>query len=648
MSGADERSISETKVAGAEHVDRDVAKVVHADGTIDYIDARAVGGDLEEMPLGYFMSVQFIGTLTAQCLASICAYLGWVLPANTLALINADLGNSPNINWVATVWTLGSCIGFLLVGRLSDLFGRKWMVQATTGLGLVGCIIGGCAQNIEMLIVANLFNGLAAAGQLSFGIVMGELVPNKFRGPVVTLIFLSSMPFAVFGPVIARALYNNTASRWRWSYFLGIIFSAVTLVLYQFLYHPPSYEQLHVAGKSKWQAVKEIDFMGIFLFVAGCVLFLIGLSWGGTSYPWASAQTLCTLFIGLATLAAFVVWEGKFCKVQPLMPPRLFRNKGFVGIVLIATFPPFGANSPFFQQAVAAMSYYSLTILWPLIISTLYTTDIMEIGWQSSVVGGGVLLGQVLGGFGISYIPKVKLQTIIASVLVMAFLTPLAAITPDTHSMTIAFGVLGLVAIGYVDNIAFPGVTLVWEPQDIGLATGVMGSLRALGGAVAQAMYVNVLNNKLGENIPAYVAPAATGAGLPASSLKALFAGIAASGDLSAVPGASPAVLAAVSAALRRAYQESFKIVFFCTIPFSVILIAASFIVPNMEKFLHLNVAKRLQGHVGQDGEAAAAAAAAGTGSGSGTEAGATSVPMEPVRQAEKRQEQGVPAEQQV
>lgn len=91
------------------------------------------------------------------------------------------------------------------------------------------------------------------------------------------------------------------------------------------------------------------------------------------------------------------------------------------------------------------MSYYSLTILWPLIISTLYTTDIMEIGWQSSVVGGGVLLGQVLGGFGISYIPKVKLQTIIASVLVMAFLTPLAAITPDTHSMTIAFGVLGLV-----------------------------------------------------------------------------------------------------------------------------------------------------------------------------------------------------------
>jgi hypothetical protein len=36
------------------------------------------------MPKGYFMSPQFIGTVVATCTASICAYVGWVLPANTL------------------------------------------------------------------------------------------------------------------------------------------------------------------------------------------------------------------------------------------------------------------------------------------------------------------------------------------------------------------------------------------------------------------------------------------------------------------------------------------------------------------------------------------------------------------------------------
>lgn len=220
-------------------------------------------------------------------------------------LINADLGGSPNIGWVSTVWTLASCVGFLLVGRLSDIFGRKWVVQGTTVLSIIGCIIGACAKNAEMLIGANACNGLSAAGQLSFGIFLGELVPNKYRGPIVSIVFLSSLPFAVFGPVIARLLIQNTSAGWRWSFYIGIILGAITFVLYLFFYHPPTYDQLHVNGKTKWQMFKELDFVGIFLFIAGCVLFLVGLSWGGVTYPWASAPTLCTLLIGIATLAGF-------------------------------------------------------------------------------------------------------------------------------------------------------------------------------------------------------------------------------------------------------------------------------------------------------------------------------------------------------
>jgi hypothetical protein len=123
----------------------------------------------------------------------------------------------------------------------------------------------------------------------------------------------------------------------------------------------------------------------------------------------------------------------------------------------------------------------------------------------------------------------------------------------------------------------------------------VLGSIRALGGAVAQALYVSVFVNKLNTNLPAYVAPAVLGAGLPQSSLPGFFAAMTA-GDFSAVPGVTDAVLAAFAPALKTAYSQSFKIVFYCTIPFSVILICASCLVPNMEKFLHNNVAKRLQG----------------------------------------------------
>lgn len=280
--------------------------------------------------------------------------------------------------------------------------------------------------------------------------------------------------------------------------------------------------------------------------------------------------------------------ESYFVKHTALIPPRLFRNIGYVAIVTCAT--------------VGAMIYYSMTILWPTIIGTVYTTNVLAIGWQSSVVGGGILLGQTLGGLAISFVPKVKYQTVIAACLSFAFVTSLSSISTGEagHTAIIALGVLACVSIGFVDNITFPGVTLVIQPQDIGLATGVLGSIRAAGGAIAQALYVSVLDNKLTEYLPANVAPAAVKAGLPSSSLPKLFAGITA-GNFSAVPGITPQIIAVVGEQVTRSYIDSFKVVFYVTVPFGVILILAACFVPNMESFLGNNVAKRLQG-MGKEG----------------------------------------------
>ncbi|KIL91916.1 hypothetical protein FAVG1_04319 [Fusarium avenaceum] len=550
-----------------------------ADGTIENVDKNAFGDELDQMPYGYYWSPQFLGSLAAQSLASICAYLGWVLPSNTLALINADIGPSTQIVWAATVWTMGSSIGFLIVGRLSDLYGRKWMVMSTTVLGLTGCIIGGAARNVGMLIASNGCNGLAAAGQLSFGIVLGELVPNKHRGPVISFVFLTSLPFAVFGPVIARTMIKNIHEGWRWSYYVGIILNAVTLVLYQFLYRPPTFAQLHI-GKTRMQQTKRLDWVGMFLFTAGCVLFLVGLSWGGTAYPWKSAEVICTLLIGITTLACFFIHEAYFCSVQPLIPSRVFKNIGYVAVVSCAT--------------VASMVYYSLTVLWPTIISTLYTTDSIKIGWQSCVIGGGVLLGQATSGIAISYVPRLKIQCICAAILVLAFVTAMCSLSPDRGANTIAFGLVACFGVGYIENVAFTGVTLLWAPQDIGLASGILGSIRALGGAIAQALYVSVLNNELAKTIPEYVTAAAVGSGLPAKSLPSLFEAVT-SGDYSTVPGINKDIIASASDAVVNAYTDSLHFVFYATIPFSCIMLIAACFVPEVKKFLTYDVARRLQ-----------------------------------------------------
>ncbi|MCJ1372698.1 hypothetical protein MMC20_003923 [Loxospora ochrophaea] len=525
--------------------------------------------------------MNFIGTLTAACGASIAAYLGWVLPSNTLSLINQDLGDSPNITWVAVVWTLSNAIAYTLVGRLSDIFGRRYFIIGTNVIGLIGCIIGATAKEVNTLIAANTFNGIAAAGQLNFPVIIGELVPNRARGPFNSAILFSSMPFAVFGPVIARSLILNTARGWRWSFYLGIIVTSVSIIGFVLFYWPPQYGHLHQTGKTKRQQLLSLDYVGIVLFAAGLALFLIGISYGGTLYPWKSAHVIAPIVVGGCTIIAFCFWEG-FSNVEyPLIPMRLFRNIKWVAIVIDAT--------------VASMIYYSMTVIWPTLVGSLFTTSVQGVGWMSCAVGGGLLLGQLLGGFGIRFIPRMRLQMTIAAVLVAIFVASVASATPTARSRTVTFLLLGTISCGYIENLTQTAVALVWEPSAIGLVTSVLGSIRAIGGSVATAIYSSILSNKLGVYLPRYVAPAALSAGLPESSLPTLLAGIGAGADLSTtVPGATPAVLAAIAAPTKQAFQESFKVVFLATIAFSACLLAASVISPDMEKYMTGEVARRL------------------------------------------------------
>ena len=56
------------------------------------IDRNAVGGTFGEMPKGYYLTASFLATFIATCLGVSCFKLGYVLPVNTLSIINADIG----------------------------------------------------------------------------------------------------------------------------------------------------------------------------------------------------------------------------------------------------------------------------------------------------------------------------------------------------------------------------------------------------------------------------------------------------------------------------------------------------------------------------------------------------------------------------
>ncbi|KAF2644408.1 fungal trichothecene efflux pump [Massarina eburnea CBS 473.64] len=548
----------------------------------DHIAAEALGGHTGDLPAGYYRSAGFIGTVVATCLAQISGYLGWVLPSNTLSLINQAIGPSPNLIWVSISWTAGFAIGFTLVGRLSDIFGRRWFFIMSSILGLLGNIVGASAQSINMLIATNSINGLAAAGQLSFHIILGELVPNSLRGPVNAFVLSTSVPFAVFGPPVARAFYENTALQWRWCYVLGVVVNLIAVLLYFFFYHPPTYEMLHIGGKSKLRQLKTLDWMGIFLFSTGLVVFLIGLNWGGGSYPWKSGHVLGALFAGFFTLVGFCFWEVYSGLEYPLIPMRLFRNIKYDANVACAS--------------LAAVVYYANTVIWPTMIGALFTNDIKKTGWLSCAVGGGLLLGQILGGAGVRLLPRMKIQMTVASVVAVTFVAALAASNASTEKRTTALLLIGTIGAGYIENLTLSSTAYLWDPADIGLVTGVMGAIRTAISAIATSMYSSILTTESSKYIPQYVTPAALNAGLPESSLTALFAGITA-GDFSTVPEITPEMIVIIGDAVKHAYSLAFRTVFLCTLPFGVLLLIAAVMSPNVEQYLTDEVARKLHGN---------------------------------------------------
>jgi len=83
--------------------------------------------------------------------------------------------------------------------------------------------------------------------------------------------------------ILAYAFLNSGS--WRLVFWLPLALDAVALILVFFFYHPLN-QYIHEEGKSQWKQVREMDFVGCFFFIAGIVLFLLGISFGGNQYPW--------------------------------------------------------------------------------------------------------------------------------------------------------------------------------------------------------------------------------------------------------------------------------------------------------------------------------------------------------------------------
>ena len=368
----------------------------------------------------------------------------------------------------------------------------------------------------------------------------------------------------------------NPKLGWRWCFYINIIFVGIAIVLLFFFYHPPTFDLLH-ERKTKRQILKELDYLGIFLWTAGLTIFLMGLSWGGTMYPWKSAATLTSILLGLGLIVALFIWESYANLTYPAIPVHFFANRGFISLVACAT--------------VASMFYYSAVLLWPQQVRIMFTSDVEYGGWLSCTVPAGTALGEILGGVITRWGGNARYWLIFSTFGMVGFVSALAALTPDHKVTGIALTVIGPFFVGIIELVGLVLAPLFCKPEDIGLASGLLASIRSAGGSIAVAVYSTILNNRLSTTIPATIIPAVEKAGLDSDQVSDLLAVLPA-GNLTAFP---PAVQEAVAHYLPIAYSNAYKTVYLASLGFGGIAIIGCLFSKDASKHLTSKVERKMQ-----------------------------------------------------
>src|SRR5215469_7041825 len=244
-----------------------------------------------------------VSVLISLMLTLLLEALDQTIVGTALPKIIGNLQGFDRYTWVVTAYLLASTAMIPIVGKLSDQFGRKWFFIVGVTIFLVGSALSGAAQTIQQLIAFRALQGAGAGIGISLVFtVVGDIFPPaeraRWQGIFGAVYGLSSVVgpslggfLTDHGPIVGAFITDT--SRWRWVFYVNLpigIIALAALVIYL-----PANISVRTSRYTGWAAIRRIDFVGAALASAATICLLLGLTWGGQTYPWASPQVIGTL-----------------------------------------------------------------------------------------------------------------------------------------------------------------------------------------------------------------------------------------------------------------------------------------------------------------------------------------------------------------
>lgn len=212
-----------------------------------------------------------------------------MLPA--LPAIAADLGlyNVNNAQLVVTSFILGTGLGQLFFGPLSDAIGRKPAIALGIGVFIGGCVISFYVQSMEWMLLGRFIQGLGVSGPRTVTIA---LVRDLYKGRRMAQVMSFTFGVFVLVPAVAPSIGQVIMGQFGWrsiyiSFIVFAVFSLAWLWFRQPESHPP--ERRHILTGAAFRAsMKEV----LSNRIVTTYLLIQGLLLGGLFGYLSSAQQI--------------------------------------------------------------------------------------------------------------------------------------------------------------------------------------------------------------------------------------------------------------------------------------------------------------------------------------------------------------------
>ncbi len=432
--------------------------------TADTAEASAIGLEPRQLHI-------LLGTLIASVSLS---SLDTSILVTALPTIAGQFQAFEQLSWVMSAYIVTSTIATPLLGKLSDLYGRRTIFQAAMATFAVASFLCGISQSMVQLIAARAVQGIGggAIQALAFAIV-GDVLPPRARGKYVGYFTLAFAGAALLGPLVGGLIIDRFT--WPWIFFINVPLCPLLM----FFLHRSL--QLPFAKRKA-----KLDFLGAFLLSVGLASLMIGLEEGRTTLT--NSRSLILIAVAIVVLTLFVLQERRAS--EPMIPLRLFRNRVVLCCAMLGLFAgavSFGAsnyNSVYFQDAL----FVSPT----------------EAGLRGLPLMVGVVISSTLTGRIIAKRGYYKRFPLGGSIMAMVGLASLAVLVYNRSSYMLFVPVLFLMGLGFGSTFTTTSIATqnACEMRDMGVATATIMFFRTLGGSIMLAVSGTVLNKTIRADIP--------------------------------------------------------------------------------------------------------------------------------------------------